>query len=152
MKVSAVSGQLESTTRSPENICRRRFMFSMSVRLQMALSCVWDTLAERLRRRPAKPMGSARVGSNPTGVVFSRIDSWSAYVYVLDVGLKSSTFDHIVKVRNLSWSCFVEAAKAQLAARSHNPKVVSSILTRRICLDILTYEIIVTNCSSLHLG
>jgi hypothetical protein len=29
-----------------------------------------DTLAERLRRRPAKPMGSARVGSNPTGVDF----------------------------------------------------------------------------------
>ena len=29
-----------------------------------------DTLAERLRRRPAKPMGSPRVGSNPTGVAF----------------------------------------------------------------------------------
>ena len=28
-----------------------------------------DSLAERLRRRPAKPMGSPRVGSNPTGVV-----------------------------------------------------------------------------------
>ena len=28
-----------------------------------------DTLAEWLRRRPAKPVGSARVGSNPTGVV-----------------------------------------------------------------------------------
>ena len=27
-----------------------------------------DTLAERLRRRPAKPMVSPRVGSNPTGV------------------------------------------------------------------------------------
>ena len=27
-----------------------------------------DTLAERLRRRPAKPMGSPRVGSNPAGV------------------------------------------------------------------------------------
>ena len=27
-----------------------------------------DTLAEWLRRRPAKPVGSARVGSNPTGV------------------------------------------------------------------------------------
>ena len=27
-----------------------------------------DTLAERLRRRPAKPKGSPRVGSNPTGV------------------------------------------------------------------------------------
>ena len=29
-----------------------------------------DTLAEWLRRRPAKPMGSSRVGSNPTGVDF----------------------------------------------------------------------------------
>ncbi len=33
-----------------------------------------DTLAERLTRRPAKPMGSPRVGSNPTGVVFHRPD------------------------------------------------------------------------------
>ena len=31
-----------------------------------------DTLAERLRRRPAKPMGSPRVGSNPTGVALCR--------------------------------------------------------------------------------
>ena len=31
-----------------------------------------DTLAERLRRRPAKPMGSPRVGSNPTGVALQR--------------------------------------------------------------------------------
>ena len=29
-----------------------------------------DTLAEWLRRRPAKPMCSARVGSNPIGVEF----------------------------------------------------------------------------------
>jgi hypothetical protein len=29
-----------------------------------------DTLAERLGRRPAKPMGSPRVGSNPHNVVF----------------------------------------------------------------------------------
>ena len=29
-----------------------------------------DTLAEWLRRRPAKPMGSPCVGSNPTGVDF----------------------------------------------------------------------------------
>ena len=29
-----------------------------------------DTLAEWPRRRPAKPMGSPCVGSNPTGVVF----------------------------------------------------------------------------------
>ena len=30
-----------------------------------------DTVAERLRRRPAKPLGSARVGSNPIGVVLN---------------------------------------------------------------------------------
>ena len=36
-----------------------------------------DTLAERLRRRPAKPMGSPRVGSNPTGVVCgNRVKGW----------------------------------------------------------------------------
>ena len=33
-----------------------------------AANCGKDTLAEWLRRRPAKPMGSPRVGSNPTGV------------------------------------------------------------------------------------
>jgi hypothetical protein len=33
-----------------------------------------DTLAERLRRRPAKPMGFPRVGSNPTGVDIIVID------------------------------------------------------------------------------
>ena len=32
-----------------------------------------DTLAEWLRRRPAKPMGSPRVGSNPTGVKFEQL-------------------------------------------------------------------------------
>ena len=37
--------------------------------------CQQDTLAEWLRRRPAKPVGSARVGSNPTGVVFSCFSS-----------------------------------------------------------------------------
>ena len=36
----------------------------------VAMSCPKDTLAERLRRRLAKLMGSPRVGSNPTGVVF----------------------------------------------------------------------------------
>ena len=33
-----------------------------------AASATNDTLAEWLRRRPAKPMGFPRVGSNPTGV------------------------------------------------------------------------------------
>ena len=47
-----------------------------SLQLQTVENCLitglkcWaeDTLAERLRLRPAKPMGSPRVGSNPTGV------------------------------------------------------------------------------------
>ena len=33
------------------------------------IACCTDTLAVRQRRRPARPMGSPRVGSNPTGVV-----------------------------------------------------------------------------------
>ena len=32
-----------------------------------------DTLAERSRRRPAKPMGSPHVGSNPRGVVYKNM-------------------------------------------------------------------------------
>ena len=35
---------------------------------RIGLPIASDTLAEWLRRRPAKPMGSPRVGSNPTGV------------------------------------------------------------------------------------
>ena len=42
---------------------------SMAAPIPVLLGLVTDTLAERLRRRPAKPMGSPRVGSNPTGVV-----------------------------------------------------------------------------------
>ena len=33
-----------------------------------------DTLAEWLRRRPAKPMGSTRAGSNPAGVALAGSD------------------------------------------------------------------------------
>ena len=39
-----------------------------------------DTLAEWLRRRPAKPMGSPRVGSNPTGVALWRAIATAAAV------------------------------------------------------------------------
>jgi hypothetical protein len=40
--------------------------------------CAQDTLAEWLRRRPAKPMGSPRAGSNPAGVDFlANYDSFS---------------------------------------------------------------------------
>ena len=57
-------------------------MQNLSNRFAHAMARIWiclviqprielprDTLAEWLRRRPAKPMGSPRVGSNPTGVV-----------------------------------------------------------------------------------
>ena len=43
--------------------------------------CEQDTLAEWLRRRPAKPMGSARVGSNPIGVVGCPCNSFSIYMH-----------------------------------------------------------------------
>ena len=36
-----------------------------------------DTLAEWLRRRPAKPMGSPRVGSNPTGVAIAYVGGFA---------------------------------------------------------------------------
>ena len=39
-----------------------------------------DTLAERLRRRPAKPMGSPRVGSNPTGVVLIDVGAFPSFL------------------------------------------------------------------------
>lgn len=38
-----------------------------------------DTLAEWLRRRPAKPMGSPRVGSNPTGVDVSWVRAYVSH-------------------------------------------------------------------------
>ena len=49
------------------------FELESHLRCSFALSfdaCVYveDTVAEWLRRRPAKPTGSPRVGSNPTGV------------------------------------------------------------------------------------
>ena len=44
--------------------------------LAVATGICKDTLAERLRRRPAKPMGSPRVGSSPTGVVFTHMRVW----------------------------------------------------------------------------
>ena len=52
---------LHTATSLPENLS--------SVNLRLMIPVAEDTLAERLRRRPAKPMGSPRVGSNPTGVV-----------------------------------------------------------------------------------
>ena len=58
-----------------------------------------DTLAERLRRRPAKPMGSPRVGSNPTGVVFAQkalCKSDKDNVNVPSMSLATFTTFHIV--------------------------------------------------------
>ena len=61
-----------------------------------------DTVAEWLRRRPAKPLGFARVGSNPIGVVtifftnfFFQIEIfflWSHPIHWLCHGLKKKFF------------------------------------------------------------
>ena len=54
----------------------RNVLGSQAAECLKCRSCGRDTLAERLGRRPAKPMGSPRVGSNPTGVVCW--NRWSA--------------------------------------------------------------------------
>ena len=53
-------------TRMSQHHNRVSLNLTISQCLDLALS---DTLAEWLRRRPAEPMGSPCVGSNPTGVV-----------------------------------------------------------------------------------
>ena len=40
-------------------------------------------MAEWLRRRPAKPVGSAREGSNPSGVAITKISFWIVLVYLV---------------------------------------------------------------------
>ena len=69
-----ISGVAMSTNRSPAasaHMATHRPQFDTHTMLNVVRwdMRVKDTLAERLRRRPAKPMGSPRVGSNPTGVV-----------------------------------------------------------------------------------
>ena len=69
----------------------------------------YDTVAEWLRRRPAKPLGFARVGSNPTGVV----------IFLLLKSFKT-------KLKNFFKG--VKASMAQLAERSAvNRQVLGSI-------------------------
>jgi hypothetical protein len=50
-----------------EKITNATMPHDLSKTLKMP-HCAEDTLAEWLRRRPAKPMGSPRAGSNPAGV------------------------------------------------------------------------------------
>ena len=46
-----------------------------------------DTLAEWLRRWPAKPLYFVRVGSNPTGVAFL-IMGWDKTAFFMSFGIK----------------------------------------------------------------
>ena len=78
--------------------------------------CHEDTLAEWLRRRPAKPVGSARVGSNPTGVgVFSVASAGNA------LGKSGSSSHRAAEGKQCSMSLAEEerstAAIAQLGER-----------------------------------
>ena len=57
-------------------MCCRPCIYRIVLLLLCSNQC--NTLAEWLRCRPAKPMGSTRVGSNPTGVVLNK----SAFVAV----------------------------------------------------------------------
>ena len=57
------------------DFCRNLTLSAHYLQSSALLRVTRDTLAERLRRRPAKPMGSPRVGSNPTGVVLVKVTS-----------------------------------------------------------------------------
>ena len=69
-----LQARLRGQTRPPglkherSTVCRGQKTLPQKLAQQL-LPLAEDTLAERLRRRSAKPMGSPRVGSNPTGVV-----------------------------------------------------------------------------------
>ena len=52
--------------------CKHCCALEMQVRFVTKKILPLDTLAEWLRRRPAKPMGSPRAGSNPAGVALRR--------------------------------------------------------------------------------
>ena len=111
------------------------------------MHCFKDTVSERLRRWTRNPLGSARRGSNPLGVVSwhkqkELLAFYGCFLESLCISLKprhrcfDMSFAHFSSVQVLDG--FPEpchrVAIAQLAARrSHNPKVVSSILTRHIC-------------------
>ena len=58
--VSDISQSLRKLSKWKRYFCMLIFMNCLAL----------DTLAEWLRRRPAKPMGSPRAGSNPAGVAF----------------------------------------------------------------------------------
>ena len=57
-----------------------------------------DTLAEWLRRRPAKPLGFAREGSNPSGVVFCLFETNSLFVVGRLQKLKKVIHSRFVRV------------------------------------------------------
>ncbi len=71
-----------------------------------------DTLAEWLRRRPAKPMGSPRVGSNPTGVALRRS------LVALSAAAACMLYALAGRVRCAS-SCLQRRRWAALGARRH---------------------------------
>ena len=58
---------------------RKLFKWKTYFCMLIFMNCLaLDTLAEWLRRRPAKPMGSPRAGSNPAGVAYSNNNTCSS--------------------------------------------------------------------------
>ena len=85
-----------------------------------------DTLAEWSRRRPAKPMGSPRVGSNPTGVVFMAFMVFDKCFFAKN---KSRAFTNVCQglavIKQAQVLCTSGVAQ-WLACWAHNPKVPGS--------------------------
>ena len=67
---------------SPDSMAlaqNRKRQFGQHCKTFAVAMCNNDTLAEWLRRRPAKPMGSPCVGSNPTGVALRKCKNLEAH-------------------------------------------------------------------------
>ena len=66
---------------SPESKHSKYYIYFIHIlnifKTRNLLLTAYDTLAEWLRRRPAKPLGFARESSNPSGVVFFRCTFFS---------------------------------------------------------------------------
>ena len=91
----------------------------------MSADMIRDTLAERLMRRPAKPMGSARVGSNPTGVVFF----WFLGVKrnCIEFGcILFAVQDTHVPGQNLATSCTSRRTEAKKRMGNHSSRMEKS--------------------------
>ena len=107
-----------------------------------------DTLAEWLRRRPAKPMGSPCMGSNPTGVdfvgwfyvAFLLLFCFAAYMVLIccfDQAASSFLFvQNLIHRAHLFLRAAGAAHESQMLTKFHGHLVIHNFFKRRLWLDL----------------